>query len=79
MALNITKNAKSGPLQVLNSVLTGVAARFQSTGTLFQKDPGSLTSGQLSSSINSLNSQVNQTNSILSVKDAPTSLLGNFS
>jgi hypothetical protein len=56
-----------------------MSARFQNVGTLFQKDPGSLTNGQLNNSINGLNSQVNQANGILPVQDAPTGLLGNFS
>jgi hypothetical protein len=79
VALKITRGAKSGPLHALNGVLTSMSARFQNVGTLFQKDPGSLTNGQLNNSINGLNSQVNQANGILPVQDAPTGLLGNFS
>jgi hypothetical protein len=79
VALSITRGARSGPLHALNGVLTGMALSFQQVGTLFQRDPSSLTSSQLSSSINGLNGQVNQADGILAVKDAPTSLLGNFS
>jgi hypothetical protein len=79
VAMSIAKGAKSGPLHALYGVLTGMAAKFEGVGTQFQKNPTSLTSGQLGSSINGLNSQVNQANKILNVPDAPVGSLGNFS
>lgn len=79
VAMNIAKGAKSGPLHALYGVLIGMAAKFESVGAQFQKNPTSLTNGQLGSSINGLNSQVNQANKILNVPDAPVGSLGNFS
>jgi len=79
VAYGITSTSSSPTLRKLNSVLSLSIKKFTSIGDRFHKDPASLTSNVVSGNINDLNNQVNQSNAIMSVPDAPVSQLGTFS
>ena len=79
VAYGITSTSSSPTLKKLNSVLSLSIKKFSSIGDRFHKDPASLTDSVVSGNINDLNNQVNQSNAIMSVPDAPVSQLGNFS
>ena len=57
-AIDITSHSNSDTLKAVNGAITGLADKFANIGTLFQKNPASLTDAQVSSSLNDLNSGV---------------------
>ena len=78
-AYDIAKGSSSPTLHKLSGALSGSISKFQSVGVMLHKPSSSLTDGTVASSVNDLNSQVNHSNSIMSVPDAPVGQLGSAS
>ena len=66
-AIDITSHSNWDTLKAVNGAITGLADKFANIGTLFQKNTSSLTDAQVSSSLNDLNSGVDNTTKLLPV------------
>lgn len=73
-AYDIASHSNSATLKHATNGLKDIADKFLSIGTVFQKNPSSLTDKSITDSVGSLNSAVDNSSKMLNVSDAASAL-----